>query len=201
MGEYHTPTTAWLETLSGHRFNPTEAQPQVSLIDMMWGVARMPRYNGQFRLDVDHYSVAEHLVLLIDWALKNLYGGRRVSELRPHELQELKTLALHDIQEGVIGDMTRPMKKVIPQFGELEDFFAEQLAQRYGLIFPLPQWIKDLDNRIIRDERAQAMNWSPNKWASDELAPLGVELQYWTPRQAFKKLRERYLWMGLRDAE
>jgi hypothetical protein len=198
MGQYHT--TTWMEVNSGRRFNPTDELPDVTLRDMMLGVARIPRYNGQFREDVEHYSVAEHLALLIDWALKHRYGGRQISELKPHELQELKTLALHDIQEGVIGDMTRPMKKLVPEFGEIEDMLCAKIAKRYDLIFPLPGWIKDLDNRIIKDERLQVMNPSDNKWACDDLEPLGVELKFWAPSQAFKSLRHRYMLMGLRSA-
>ncbi len=201
ISHYEPPTpehtTAWMETQSGLRFNPTDAQPRVSLKDMMWGVARFPRYNGQFSEEVDHYSVAEHLVLLVEWVLKHVYSGRTIAELKPHELKELRTLAMLDIQEGVIGDMTRPMKKVVPQFGKVEDRFCRVLAERFDLIFPLPGWIKDLDNRIIADERRQAMNESGNAWASDDLEPLGVKLQFWTPRQAFARLRAIYVQLGI----
>lgn len=195
MGQYQT--TAWMETMSGRRFNPTEANPQVDLKDMMWGVARFPRYNGQFSEEVEHFSVAEHLVLLVRHYMATYHPGKRIEDLKPHELKELRTLAMHDIQEGVIGDMTRPMKKVVPQFGEVEDQFCRALAVRFDLIFPLPGWVKDLDNRIIADERRQAMNPSGNSWAADELEPLGVELQFWSPRRAYKELREVYLQLGL----
>lgn len=195
MGEYHT--TAWMETQRGLRFNPTDPNPQVSLKDMMWGVARIPRYNGQFREDVDHFSVAEHLVLLVRFFMRTVYPGRQLSDLTPSQLKEVRTLAMHDIQEGVIGDMTRPMKKLVPQFGEVEDMFCRKLATRFDLIFPLPAWIKSLDNRIIADERRQAMRPSPNKWAADDLDPLGVTLEFWTPRQAYQRLRDVYLQLDL----
>ena len=191
------PSNAWMETQRGLRFNPTDPNPQVSLKDMMWGVARMPRYNGQFREDVDHFSVAEHLVLLVRYAMDVLYPGKQLVDLSPSQLKEIRTLAMHDLQEGVLGDMTRPMKKLVPQFCEVEDMFCRKLAVRFDLIFPLPTWIKNLDNRIIHDERRQAMATQHNTWSCDDLQPLGVTLEFWTPRQAYRHLRDIYLHLDL----
>jgi hypothetical protein len=168
-------TTAWMETLSGAQFNPTDEAPRYHLHDLIWGVARDCRYSGQIKRDVEHYSVAEHMVLMTRWAMRHFPAMPR---------EQLRTCAMHDAQEGLVGDMTRPMKKVVPQFGVVEDQFAEKMAARFDLIFPLPDWIKQLDNRILVDERAQAMNPSPHNWATDDLSPLGVTLQFWGPRRA-----------------
>jgi hypothetical protein len=195
-------TTAWMETQSGKRFNPSEENPSYSLHDMMWGIARECRYAGQLRGDVDQFTVAEHLVLLTRWAIANMFPQFRGREPRfwpDWARRELRTLAMHDIQEGLLKDMTRPTKKLVPQFCELEDRFFSHVAKRYDLINPLPAWVHDLDNRIIADERRQALNPSDNVWAADKLEPLGVTLSFWPPRMAFQQYRFLLLELGVEE--
>lgn len=189
-------TNDWLETNTGFKFNPftDPAVPNYSLKDLVWGISRACRYGGQIRDEVDHYSVAEHSVLLTRHAWKELYGNRPYAELKPHELMELRTIAGHDLGEGLLTDMVRPIKKAMPEYTKIAYAFDVRLAVRFGMIFPLPKWVSELDTHILRDERAQVMNPSANVWTADSVEPLGVTVNFWSPRTAYffmgKLLRE-----------
>lgn len=191
-------TTDWMETQSGCKFNPFDEEPQFTLSDLVWGVARAQRYNGQFKEEVEHYSVAEHLVLMTRHHISTLPAWATTVEGATR--QTLRTMACHDLQEGLIGDMVRPLKRSDAFYQAAEDRMCAVLARRYQLQFPLPRIVKELDNRILVDERAQAMNPSSNNWGSIEgLQPLGITLQFWSPRRAAAELFELLDLLGVRD--
>lgn len=175
----YAPGREWMETFSGRRCNPLDEAPDCALDDLIWGTARACRYAGQLREGVEIYSVAEHQVLLTRWAAAAL----------PLDARALRTLALHDATEGIMGDMIRPLKRLFPAFGAAEARFYSRLARRFDLIDPLPEWLHRLDSRVIRDERAQALNPSGNRWTTDALEPLGVTLQFWLPSRAAAEYR------------
>lgn len=179
----------WMETSSGMQWNPISMVENFTLSDLVLGVSRICRYAGQVAPSVEFYSVAEHLVLMDEWAWKHM------PELNA---KERRTIICHDLQEGLMGDMPRPMKKLIPQFGEIEDLVSRHLAERYDLIFPLPGFVKDLDNRIIKDERQWIMDPSDHVWETDFLEPLGVKPHMWLPRQAALELKWALAAHGIR---
>lgn len=180
-------TNDWLETNTGHKFNPFSESPvpDYSLKDLVWGVSRACRYAGQIRDEVDHFSVAEHTVLLTRWVWATRYGSQPFHQLTYDERKDLRTAAGHDLGEGLLTDMVRPIKKQMPEYRLVAGKFDEKLARRYDLHLLMPDWLREADNRILRDERAQVMNPSANRWGQDGLEPLGVEVNFWSPRTAY----------------
>lgn len=196
-------TTDWLETFSGKRFAPLSDDPQYSLKDLVWGCARECRYGGQIKDSVDHYSVAEHLCLMYDHVVAGLPGEdvlrlqQAVADGTPDVfLTWLKTLIAHDLPEGLLRDMVRPMKKHDTFYRKVEAKLWGHMASKYGLFLTMSDGIKDLDDRILVDERRQALNPSGNTWFTDSLEPLGVELKFWSPRQAAAELFARLEELG-----
>lgn len=186
----------WLETMSGHKFAPLSLKPEYSLRDLVWGCARLCRFGGQISEEHEHYSVAEHLVLATRWLMET--RAPEVCALMPDTRDAcrrvVRTMAAHDLQEGLVGDMVRPMKRQDAFYRRAEDYLSAHLSRRYDLLFPLPEVVKLVDNRILVDERSQALSPSGNVWATDGLEPLGVRLQFWSPKRAaaelFKLLEE-----------
>lgn len=181
----------WMETQSGLAFAPLDEDPQYALADLVWGCARMCRFAGQISPEHEHYSVAEHLVLLTRWLMQT--DDPEIVELMPDTPAEcrrvLRTLAAHDLQEGLVQDMVRPMKRQDPFYRKVEDRLSAHMARRWDLIFPLPSVVKLIDNRALVDERAQALRPSGLHWGSIEgMKPLGIELQFWSPRRAAEEL-------------
>jgi 5'-deoxynucleotidase YfbR-like HD superfamily hydrolase len=121
----HEPLTAdWMETLSGRRFSPFDDEPDFELRDLVWGVARAQRYAGQFKEDVEHYSVAEHMVLMARWLMAR-ERHRFDLDMDAGQFKEVvRCAATHDLPEGLLLDMVRPIKRHDAFYREAEARFA-----------------------------------------------------------------------------
>ena len=123
-----------MKTLMGHSVDYHIGRvAHVAIGEIAHSLAIQARYLGHTPLP---YSVAQHSVLV----------SRKVPE--HHALWGL----LHDAAEAYIGDMPRPLKKLFPEFKALENKFLEQIADNYGLEWPMPPCIKEVDNRILATE-------------------------------------------------
>ncbi len=187
-----TPTAPvsndWMETKSGLQFSPFDDEPQYTREDMVWGCARMCRFAGQLKDSIEHYSVAEHLVLMTRWAM-DLPDVFWAAYTPGYQEVCIRAVAYHDMPEGLIGDMVRPLKRQDVFYQSMEAVFAAKVGKRFDAqIEPMPDLVKQWDNRILVDERRQAMGDSGLSWYTDVLAPLGVELQFWSPRRAATEL-------------
>lgn len=167
---------SWMETHSGTRFYPLDPRPsEVYLTDVAWHLGRINRYGGAIKLE--QYSVAEHAVEMAKWFIRTYPDEPHVAFQALH----------HDDCEAYIGDMVRPLKRELPQFTEVEiNLWDSAIAPRFGLptYAELDPRVKDADNRILVDERAQVMNQSLNTWGIDHLEPLGVRLHGLRPSVA-----------------
>lgn len=179
----------WMETASGRKFYPLSPRASdVDRYDIAHHLGRIGRYNGAVK--VEHYSVAEHSVLISQWL--------------EHEYPTEPFLAyqglMHDAPEAYIGDMVRPLKKqdeMLP-FREAEDRIWQAIvfSNRMLLTVDLDPRVKEADNRIIVDERAQVMRPSHNVWGSDNLEPLGIKIRAMSPADATHWFlrQEAHLW-------
>ena len=177
--ELYTVEDGWIETYSGVKLYfgaPTPAM--LKLEDVAHVLPRLARYNGHTRR---FYSVAEHTCLMRDWVAKR--GGSPRDRL---------TALHHDDAEFVIGDMPRPIKYKMSQFKEVESKLDQALALRFFTEWPMPPWLKEIDARILKDERQQVMRRSDNEWGTDRLQELGVRL--WAVRGRFQEW-VRYEWL------
>ncbi len=166
----------WMETWTGVRFFPLDPRPEeVCLEDVAHHLARINRYSGAIMLD--HCSVAEHSVHMAWWLLRT-YDDPLLA------YQGL----FHDAPEAYIGDMVRPLKRNMPSFVEAETVVWMAVVQAFPLLqrtaggfYELDDRVKEADNRILVDERAQVMRPSGNPWGIDHLEPLGVTYRNWPP--------------------
>ena len=116
---------------------------KIHIGDIAHSLAHQCRFNGH--CDV-FYSVAQHSVLVSNEVKKfgpivALYG------------------LLHDAPEFVLGDIVSPVKREIPQIGELEKGVAQRIFTRFGLPYPiLPQQVKDADRYMLALEARSLMS-------------------------------------------
>ncbi|WP_339521765.1 phosphohydrolase [Pseudomonas sp. EL_65y_Pfl2_R96] len=136
----------WIITHSGRQFdlvNPTAAM--ISPNDIAHALAHLCRFNGHTRT---HYSVAQHSML--------------VSSLVPakHQLVAL----LHDATEAYIGDMTRPLKSIMPGHRVIETLIWHAICARFNLDPTLPECVVRADLAALATERRDLMPDHPTEW-------------------------------------
>lgn len=164
----------WLQVYSGIQFWPLDARPdEVDIIDIAHALSLQCRYAGHVK---KFYSVAEHCL--------------HVSMHCPQEFA-LEGL-LHDATEAYLVDMPRPVKNFMPQYKVAEKALEAVVAERFGLQYPWPAGVMDIDNRILLDEREQLMSVPPIPWGVDGLAMVGVRVSCLSPSQAEHDFLDRF---------
>ncbi len=177
----------WLELYDGLRFdfgNETIDLSNLTVEIIAHSLSQLCRYNGHTRR---YYSVGEHACLLSDYVMHQPWATPRDGLTALH----------HDDAESLLGEVVRPIKERLPTFKELEARIDQALAERFDTEWPLPDWFKPLDTRIICDERAQVMCPSNNEWSADSLEPLGIRTWRLTGRWPWL-VKQRFLYRHLK---
>jgi hypothetical protein len=158
----------WMQTADGGQFWPVDPRAdEISIEVISHALAMQCRYAGHC---IRFYSVAEHCV--------HMARSRFVSY--PNKPWAL----LHDASEAYLTDVIRPLKPHLTGYYEAEKRVMDVVIEKFGLASTMPSEVKNADNRILVDERAQNMVQTNHGWVSDGLEPLGVELRFWAPEQA-----------------
>jgi hypothetical protein len=193
----------WMQTSRGERFFPLDPRvEEVFIEDIANGLAQCGRYNGQRLLD-KYYSVAEHSVLMTEYADRQKWPA-----------VALLACLLHDAPEAYLNDMNRATKQAMREIaamqygGGVSHYDAmtnkvERVIQTEFEIAPIAiLWgkeIKDLDQRIVPLEKAAVMAPAKYPWAFDKFEPLeGVEIQCWDAKTAYSKFLTAYYALQLR---
>jgi hypothetical protein len=170
----------WIEIYPGDQFHFASPRPgEIRVESVAHSLSQLCRYNGHTRR---FYSVAEHVCLMSDWVMRQPWATPRDGLTALH----------HDDAEYIIGDLARPVKVTMPQFKATETVLDEAIAEEFGTIFPFPAWLKDADNRILKDERRAVMVPSPHDWGVDVLEELGVRF-WWVLGRFSWVAKRRYL--------
>jgi len=165
---------SWMQTYTGRKFTPLNPSPaDIDIVDIAHALSMTCRFGGHCK---QFYSVAQHSVLMAEKAAPE---------------DKLRAL-LHDAAEAYIGDLIRPVKVHNDPFCQIEDIVELAIADALGMPFPITNAaVKELDNRILTDERDQVMTHTPcsfdDGWPN--LPPLGVTIEEWSPFVA----REKFL--------
>lgn len=169
----------WMQTATGRAFWPLDPRiDEICIEDIAHGLSMNCRYGGHC---LRFYSVAEHCVHMAHAAPE----GFGLAAL------------MHDASEAYLADVIRPIKARLTNYKAIEADLERMIAQRFGLAWPMPPEVKALDERIIADEKAQAMAPAPIKWTQwQEVPALGVTLQFWTPEVARDEFLKTFYWFG-----
>jgi 5'-nucleotidase len=167
----------WMQTATGRRFWPMDPRPhEIFVEDVAHALSMICRFGGHCRR---FYSVAEHSVLMS----------------RAAAAEHKRWALLHDGSEAYITDIIRPLKPALFGYREAEQKVMRAICVRFNLHLDQPASVKALDRAILMDERDQAMGEPPQAW-DGEVAPLGIQLQFWTPSRAKREFLSdfRELW-------
>lgn len=133
----------YILTYSGKRFYPLEPQADMlELADIAHALSMMTRANGHFPV---FHSVAEHCIECAEEAALRGYSKRVVIGC-----------LLHDASEAYLADITRPVKKSLPQYIEAENRLLELIYETYIGGAPLSEEersrIKEIDDAMLYHE-------------------------------------------------
>lgn len=135
--------------------------------DIAWGLSNICRFNGHVK---QFYSVAQHSV--------------HVAQLLPRHLQ-LQGL-LHDAAEAFIGDVTKPLKELLPGYKHIEQAVEAALTKAYGLPKNLDESVKLADIIMLRTEQRDIVGADADKWHwSEGVLPQERTISAWSPKDSY----------------
>lgn len=122
------------------------------------------------------YSVAEHCVL----------GSYQVEPGYEYEF------LLHDATEGLIHDITKPLKLELYDYQVIERSVEKSFARQFGFTVPMPAAVKVADLRMLATEQCQVMTHTDEWLLAEGHEPYDIDIQGWTPKLARKRFLQRY---------
>lgn len=154
----------------------------IDIEDIARALSRICRFTGHTSAA---YSVAQHSV----------YVSHVVPE--KYALQGL----MHDGSEAYLGDVSSPLKQLLPDYKVIEQRVEQAICARFGLPYPLHPTIKKADLRMLVTERREfmpaplphlvetdAIAWS----AFDNVKPLPWTLFAWDQERARAEFMKRF---------
>lgn len=136
-------------------------KPEASFItihDIASALSNICRFTGHTHR---FYSVAEHSV--------------HCSRLVPAE--DAFAALMHDAVEAVVGDMSRPLKALLPDYKQIEKRCEAAILARFGLAPEMPASVKWADTVMLAVEQSQAMLAGDDHWPGITGLADGVDVQ------------------------
>lgn len=150
---------------------------QVNILTIAHGLSNLCRFTGQ---TCEFYSVAQHSVM--------------VSHLVPRE-HALAGL-LHDAAEAYVGDVSSPLKALLPDYRAIEREVERAVLRHFGLEPTLPPCVKLADMVALRTEQRDLMGVYTT---ADGIGPLADRISPLPPREARRVFLARFAVLTLQE--
>lgn len=168
-------TKTSITTLSGRWFDILHPDSyNYNIEEIAEALSRLCRYTGHTN---GFYSVAEHSVLV------------------SHAVPEKYALIglLHDASEAFVGDVSSPLKALLPGYRDIENNIQQAIANHFFLSYPFPEEIHDADKRVYWLERKYVAPGVDKLWHQEYRASRSVPRpEGFLPEDAYHFFVERY---------
>lgn len=145
----------WIETYTGIKFHFLDPRrEEIAIEDIAHSLAHQCRFSGHTRV---FYSVAQHSI-----EVAKLSG------------EALLTGLLHDASEAYIHDIPSPVKPHLKNYREIEDRIMAAIANKFNLIWPLPQIVKDADAICLKAEARGLLPSKGGEWVAKYPTPFDI---------------------------
>lgn len=159
---------------SGSYFDFENPEASKILIgDIAHALSHICRFTGHC---ARFYSVAEHCV--------------HASRLVPPE--DAFAALMHDAAEAVLGDVSKPLKSLLPDYKRIERRVDRAIFAQFGLPDEPPPSVKTADRQMLGIEQRICMG-NDDKWiGSTDPADSQVIIGFWSPPVAERAFLVRY---------
>ncbi|MGN8154365.1 hypothetical protein ACTJK5_19005 [Agrobacterium sp. 22094] len=146
---------------------------EFTIEDIAQGLSNICRYSGQCKY---FYSVAEHSIHVCD------------------TVDEFKLEALmHDAAEAFVGDITRPLKQLLPQYKEIEANVEDAICRRFNLDKRSKGIVKAADLCVLAAEQSHLMPPGADFWAIPaKVQPASFEIGFLRPEEARRLFLDKF---------
>ncbi|RUV05228.1 hypothetical protein EOB36_00705 [Mesorhizobium sp. M6A.T.Cr.TU.017.01.1.1] len=146
---------------------------EFTIDDIAHGLSLICRYSGQCDR---FYSVAEHCVHVSEVAKDHAYAA-----------------LMHDAAEAFVGDVTRPLKQLLPAYKAIESDVEIAICNRFYVPYPIPDAVKKADLRVLAAEQAQIMPAGADGWAQAAgVIPAEITVKSYPPSEAKAIFLQRF---------
>lgn len=162
-----------IKTRSGNYIDLLDPkEEQINFSDIAGALSKICRFNGQ---SSQFYSVSEHLCHCVFQALLD---GRSQAVC--------VAVYAHDFSESFLGDMTKPLKLLLPDYQNIEKNMEEVIGRKFGIdIHEHEAAVKEIDHAMLIAERKVLMSHDDVKWHGERQArEINPDIKGWTPEEA-----------------
>lgn len=172
---------------SGRYFDLARPRPEdVFIEDIAGALSKICRFGGQSPI---YYSVAEHCCNCFDAARADGLGD-----------DIAKLALLHDAAEAYVGDVVKPLKVMLSEFGLIESGVESAIETALGIAWDVDsiREVKRIDMEMLIAERIAIFGDDGVKWTGqDHVTKRDLRARFWGPEQAEVQFLGRALMVGL----
>ena len=158
---------------SGRYFDFLDPQPdQFTIEDIAGALSKICRFGGQIER---FYSVAEHSCLCA-----------KVAQDDGLSQDTIRAVLLHDAAEAFCGDVVKPLKVMLSEYGPVEKRVEAVIQLKFGVDFEAERkHIREIDHGMLIAERRALFSPDQVEWTGEKQARrLDVKLMGWLPLMA-----------------
>lgn len=158
----------YILTRSGKRFFFLHEHNEYNIEDIADALSKTCRFAGHTS---QFYSVAQHSVMC-SWHVKDEF--------------KLEAL-LHDAIEAYMGDISTPLKRLLPKYKELESMHHKAMARQFGIPEEISQEVHQVDLVMLATEKRDFMPVVDDDWPIlDGIVPLSSKIYVWDSEHSAK---------------